>query len=159
MLRSYQLATDAEYAATIARFCRANMAELTGNKARFPLGLFAVLRANGMLRPIVDGRPGNVFFLDLPMEHCGGDDLCCIIVDEGHTLLVAKVDLADYFHTILVRAGLRLFFGFRPVRSTVLKSLRNGGPARRHRRSLLDSSAAVHRPDGLDQRAGSGAGG
>ena len=29
MLRSYQLATDAEYAATIARFCRAHMAELT----------------------------------------------------------------------------------------------------------------------------------
>ena len=69
MLRSYQLATDAEYAATIARFCRANMAELTRRKARFPLGLFAVLKANGMLRPIVDGRPGNVVFLDLPMEH------------------------------------------------------------------------------------------
>ena len=152
MLRSYQLATDAEYAATIARFCRANMAGLTGNKARFPLGFFAVLEANGMLRPIVDGRPGNVFFLDLPMEHCGGDDLCCIIVDEGHTLLVAKVDLADYFHTILVRAGLRSFFGR-------AESSRSGGPARRHRRSRLDSSAAVHRPDGLDQRAGSGAGG
>ena len=111
-----------------------------------------MLKANGMLRPIVDGRPGNVFFLDLPMEHCGGDDLCCIIVDEGHTLLVAKVDLADYFHTILVRAGLRSFFGR-------AESSRSGGPARRHRRSRLDSSAAVHRPDGLDQRAGSGAGG
>ena len=85
--------------------------------------MFAVLKANGMLRPIVDGRPGNVFFLDLPMEHCGGDDLCCIIVDEGHTLLVAKVDLADYFHTILVRAGLRSFFGLRPVRATALKAL------------------------------------
>ena len=89
-LRSHQSATDAEYAATIARFCRADIAELTGNKARFFFGLFALLKANGMLRLILDGRPGNIFFLELPMEHCGGGDLCCIIVDEGYTLLVAK---------------------------------------------------------------------
>ena len=58
-------------------------------KAQFPLGLFAVLKANGLLRPIVHARPGNVFFLEVPIDHCGSDDLCCIIVDEGRTLLVA----------------------------------------------------------------------
>ena len=123
LVRSYQLATDDEYAATVARFCRASMAELTATKAKFPLGLFAVLKSDGMLRPIVDGRPGNVFFLELPMEHCGGDDLCCMIVDDGYTLLVAKVDLADYFHTILARAGVRRFFGLRPVRAEALRRL------------------------------------
>ena len=123
LARSYQLSTDEEYAATIARFCRASMAELTATKAQFALGLFAVLRASGLLRPIVDARPGNVFFLEVPIEHCGGDDLCCIIVDEGYTLLVAKVDLADYFHTILVRQGLRPFFGLRPVRAAALRAL------------------------------------
>ena len=122
LVRSYQLATDDEYAATVARFCRASMAELTATKAKFPLGLFAVMKSNGTLRPIVDGRPGNVFFLELPMEHCCGDDLCCIIVDDGYTLLVAKVDLADYFHTILARARVRQFFGLRPVRADALRS-------------------------------------
>ena len=61
LARSYQSATEEEYEATVARFCRASMAELTATKAKFPLGLFAVLKSDGMLRPIVDGRPGNVF--------------------------------------------------------------------------------------------------
>ena len=63
------MATDAEYAATVERFCRAEMVELTGTKARDPLGFFAILKVNGVRRPVVDGRPGNVFFLDLSMEH------------------------------------------------------------------------------------------
>ena len=62
-----------------------------------------MLKANGMLRPIVDGRPGNVFFLDLPMEHCGGDDLCCM---KG-TRYSSQKSIWPIFHTILVRAGLR----------------------------------------------------
>ena len=45
------------------------------------------------------------------------------IVDEGHTLLIPKVDVADYFHAILVRAGFRSFFGLRPVRAETLQTL------------------------------------
>ena len=59
------------------------------------------LRATPLDAPIVDGRPSNVFFLDLPIEHSGGGAFAQIVVDEGYTPLVSKVDLADYVHIIL----------------------------------------------------------
>ena len=63
------------------------------------------------------GSPNNVFFLDLPIEHTGGDASALIVVDEGYTLLVSKVDLADYVHIILARPPVRRYFGLRPVRA------------------------------------------
>ena len=119
-LRSCQMATSSEYAATIARLYKARMAVFSAQKAKFPLGLFAITKSNGSLRLIVDGRPGNMFFLDLPIEHTGGDAFAVMVVDEGHTLLASKVDLADYFHTILARAGARPYFGLRPIRAELL---------------------------------------
>ena len=121
-IRSCQMATAAEYAATVARLCRARMAVLSAQKSQFPLGLFAIPKSSGLLRLIVDGRPGNMFFLDLPIEFTCGDAFCAIIVDEGYTLVASKVDLADYFHTILARPGVRGYFGLRPVRAELLAS-------------------------------------
>ena len=63
-----------------------------------------------------------MFFLDLPIEFTCGDAFCAIIVDEGYTLVASKVDLADYFHTILARPGVRGYFGLRPVRAELLAS-------------------------------------
>ena len=53
---SCQIATGAEYAATIARLYTANMAVFSSEKAQFPLGLFAVPKFIGGLRLIVEGR-------------------------------------------------------------------------------------------------------
>ena len=119
-LRSCQMATSSEYAATVARLYKARMAVFSAQKAEFPLGLFAILKSNGSLRLIVDGRPGNMFFLDLPIEHTSGDAFAVIVVDEGYTLLASKVDLADYFHTILARSGVRPYFGLKPIRAELL---------------------------------------
>ena len=69
------------------------------------------------------GSPSNVFFLDLPIEHSGGGAFVQIVVDEGYTPLVSKVDLADYFHTILARPTVRRYFGLRPVRAERLAAL------------------------------------
>ena len=65
--RSCQMATDEEYAATLARLYKAKMAVFSAMRAKFPLGLFALPKSSGLLRLIVDGRPGNVFFIDLPI--------------------------------------------------------------------------------------------
>ena len=121
--RSCQMATDDEYAATLARLYQAKMTVFSAMRAKFPLGLFALPKSSGLLRLIVDGRPGNVFFLDLPIEHTGGDAFTLIVVDEGYTLQVSKVDLADYFHTILARPGVRKYFGLRPVRAESMAAL------------------------------------
>jgi integrase len=121
--RSCQKATDTEFAATVARLLRANMGELRRTRARFPLGLFAVGKDDGRLRLIVDGRPANVFFLEPPLEHTSGDDLCLIFVDEGFALQAGTVDLADYLHTIATPAAVRSYFGLRPVRASALRAL------------------------------------
>ena len=56
----------------------------------------------------------------MPIEHTAGDAFTVIVVDEGYTLLASKVDLADYFHTILASPGVRPYFGLRPIRAELL---------------------------------------
>ena len=126
---SCQKASDQEFAATVARLLKADMAELRRERARHPLGLFSVEKDDGRLRLIVDGRPANVFFLEPALEHTSGDDLCLIIVDDGYVLQAAKVDLADYFHTIGTPAAVRAYFGLRPVRVAALRELGVDVPA------------------------------
>jgi len=99
-LRSCQMATSSEYAATIARLYKARMAVFSAQKAKFPLGLFAITKSNGSLRLIVDGRPGNMFFLDLPIEHTGGDAFAVMVVDEGHTLLARSTWLTTFTRSL-----------------------------------------------------------
>jgi len=129
--RSCQKAAADQYAATVARLMVSGMAELsaepTGNP---PLGLFAVPKRDSALqRLIVDARPSNFRFHDPPYEHTGGDDLTRIHVLPDHVLEAAKVDLADFFHTIRVPESARVHFGLRPLPAVSLKGLGVDVPA------------------------------
>ena len=65
----------------------------------------------------------NVHFHTPPCEFTAGEDLVRIIVPEGYTLLVARADLADYFHTAETDPAVRKHFGLRPVRAQALREL------------------------------------
>ena len=64
-----------------------------------------------------------MFFRNLLIEHTGGNAFALIVVDEGCTFLVRKVDLVDYFHTISARPPVRPYSGLRPVRAERLAAL------------------------------------
>ena len=122
--RSYQGASPDEYLRAVARMSRNAMVTFSKNKARHPLGILAVWKTEGELqRMLLDGRPANVHFHKPPCEFTAGEDLVRIIVPEGYTLLVARADLADYFHTAETDPAVRKHFGLRPVRAQALREL------------------------------------
>ena len=140
LTRSYHSAEPGEYAATVARLVANGMVELQADAATHPLGLFAVLKSDGVtLRLIVDGRPANARFNTPSFEHCGGDDLVRIQVPAGHVLEIAKADLADFFHACANRPGARRYLGLRGVPAARLRALGIDVPA-----SAVDARGMVH---------------
>jgi len=122
--RSYHSADPDEYAAAVVRLDANGMVELQADAAEHPLGLFAVLKSDGLtLRLIVDGRPANVKFNTPSFEHTGGDDLARIQVPGGCVLEIAKADLQDFFHTCKNRPGARRYLGLRGVSAARLRAL------------------------------------
>ena len=124
LTRSFQGADREEYVKTVARMLGCGMVELTAEAVSYPLGIFAVLKADGISqRMIVDGRPANCFFSVPPIEHTSGEDLARMHVSADHVLEAAKADLADYFHSCALNCGARRYLGLRPVSARELLAL------------------------------------
>ena len=122
--RSYQGASPAEYLRAVVRMSRNDMVIFSKYKSRFPLGIFAAWKIEGETqRMLLDGRPANAHFHTPPCEFTAGEDLVRIIVPEGYILLVARADLADYFHTAETDPAVRPHFGLRPVPAQALRDL------------------------------------
>jgi hypothetical protein len=70
------------------------------------------------LRLIIDARPANALFADPPNPHLPTPDLFARLqIPDDATVFVAKSDLSDYYHTLLLPSWLRPYLALPAVRA------------------------------------------
>ena len=106
----------------VSRLAHADMVEFRADACRCPMSSFALPKADGRQRLVMDGRPPNCFVTTPEdFEHTSGDDLSRIQVRPGHRLEVAKADLKDFFHSCEVPPEGRDDLGVPKVRAVALQ--------------------------------------
>lgn len=84
-------------------------------------GLFATAKPDGSQRLIIDARPGNVSFVDSPPVQLPTPDVTArLSIPPGETLYVAKVDLDNFYHRLLLPEWMQPYFALPGVASELL---------------------------------------
>jgi hypothetical protein len=113
--RAAMLISRTEYISLLNRLKALRMVEFRSS-VRAVNGLFAVPKDDGRLRLIADFRPANAFFLEPEHTPLPTPDLLASLHGAAKgRLWVAKSDLADYYHSLVVPPWLREFFGLPAV--------------------------------------------
>jgi hypothetical protein len=113
-------ASHAEYLLLLRRLLRLNMVEFTCEQPPVINGMFGTPKPDApveaSIRLITDARPANALFtkpppVDLPSP----DVLANLQVPDGAELWVAKADLDNFYHRLLLPAWLRKYFALPAV--------------------------------------------
>lgn len=114
--RSAFLVKDGHYAKLLQRMNACGMLAWSDQKPEVVNGIFAVPKADGSQRLIIDARRANACFVDpdrvsLPTP----DFLGNLEVPSGSDLFVAKADLSDFYHALRLPEPWWTFFGLPSV--------------------------------------------
>lgn len=117
--RASMLASQSEYSAMIRRLVDNQQVELQRDKPAVINGGFAVPKADGSQRFIVDCTPANALFAEpahvsLPTP----DVLSALEAPPGQRTWRAGADLKDFYHHLRMPAAWRTYFGLPAVRPT-----------------------------------------
>lgn len=115
--RAKHFGSAAEYAALVRRMSLLNMVDFT-RTPKVVNGVFGVPKDGDSIRLIVDARPANRVFIPSPKVELPTPDLLTeLAVDPSRPLYVAKVDLDNFYHRLVLPAWLRPYFALPPVRA------------------------------------------
>jgi hypothetical protein len=82
-------------------------------------GVFGVPKGDDAIRLIIDARPANLVFIDPPKVDLPTPDLVArLAVPPGETLYVAKVDLDNFYHRLLLPEWMRPYFALPAIRAS-----------------------------------------
>lgn len=109
-------ASPRDYVATILRMSQLGMLEFS-DTAKVVNGVFGVPKGEENIRLIIDARPANEVFIDSPqVELPTPDILGDLQIEADQKLFVAKVDLDNFYHRLLLPSWLRPYFALPPLR-------------------------------------------
>jgi hypothetical protein len=81
-------------------------------------GIFAILKDSSTLRLIIDARPSNSCFIEPPHVDLPTPDLFARLhSDSSRHFYVAKVDIDNFYHRILLPSWMHVYFGLPKVRA------------------------------------------
>jgi hypothetical protein len=79
-------------------------------------GLFAIPKDKDSQRLIIDARPANAYFIEPPHVHLPTPDIFASLHVPPHTKLwIAKVDLDNFYHRLLLPLWMRPYFALPPL--------------------------------------------
>lgn len=118
--RAKVFGSTVEYHRLLRRMVAAGMLSWT-RKPRCVNGIFAVPKGPGEQRLIIDARAANALFVEPPRVVLPTPDVMVQLrAEPGVPLFVAKCDLSDYYHQLLLPEWLRPFFALPAVPAHVL---------------------------------------
>lgn len=107
-------ASAAEYTRLVQRLQALDMVEFTSTPSVVN-GVFTVPKPNGSLRLIIDARPANNVFLPPPAVRLPlPPDLAAM--EASGPFFMAGLDVADFYHRLLLPPSFRPYFALPPVR-------------------------------------------
>lgn len=110
-------ATHTEYVKLLRRMLAVGMLDFTRDPKAIN-GLFAVDKGEGKQRLILDARPANAMLRPSPaVELPTPDVIAALEAPPRSTLYVAKLDVQDCYHNIVVPQWLRAYFALPAVRA------------------------------------------
>jgi hypothetical protein len=110
-------AAPGEYAKLVLRLRASGMVSFT-TAPQVVNGVFGVLKPDGMIRLIVDGRPANAVFVEPPRVSLPTPDvLPKLMAPPDRPLFVAKCDLSDFFYRFRIPQWMQPWFALPAVRA------------------------------------------
>jgi hypothetical protein len=110
-------AETTEYVKLIKRMQAANMVEFT-TCPKVVNGVFGVPKDGDSIRLIIDARPANAVFTEPPKVELPTPDLLVnLIVPSDEPIVVAKVDLDNFYHRLQLPKWMRPYFALPAVRA------------------------------------------
>jgi len=114
------MASQSEYLKFILRMQAAGMVSFT-TAPRCVNGVFFVDKGDGTLRFIVNARPANSMFVEPPHTELPTPDLISnLILEEAAELFVAKMDVSNYYHQLLLPDWMVPYFALPPVHAAAV---------------------------------------
>lgn len=112
---SAHCASRSEYVSLIRRLLSLRMVCLR-RRVVVVNGVFAVAKDDDKLRLIIDARPANALFVDPPAVQLPTPDLFAHIIPDPHRpFFVAKVDIDNFYHRLLLPEWMQPLFGLPPI--------------------------------------------
>ena len=112
---SAHCASRSEYVSLIRRLLSLRMVCLR-RRVVVVNGVFAVAKDDDKLRLIIDARPANALFVDPPTVQLPTPDLFAHIIPDPHRpFFVAKVDIDNFYHRLLLPEWMQPLFGLPPI--------------------------------------------
>jgi integrase len=111
------VSSNDDYAELIVRLSDLGMVEFRLTPKAFN-GVFGLPKPNGSQRFLVDARPANSMFVEPPpMSMCTPDVLASLQIPAGATVYVAKTDISDFYHRLLLPEWLIPYFALPGVKA------------------------------------------
>jgi hypothetical protein len=121
--RPRALASRQEYLRLIQRMLTSGMVQLT-DSPRCVNGLFGVPKGDTETRLILDARAANCYFVDAPHVRLPSPaHLTQLQVDDRSPFFVAKMDLSNFYHQLVLPHWIRPFFAMPSLSVRELRSL------------------------------------
>lgn len=112
-----------EYVKLIDRLRREGMIDFT-DSPRAVNGVFAVRKDRDTDRLIIDAQPANRLFVDSPYVNLPNPShLVQLLVPEGSTLFIGKLDLSNFYHHLGLPRWMTLYFALPPLTESELSSI------------------------------------
>jgi hypothetical protein len=111
---------EREYVALLKRMYEKRMLTWMGQQPPVVNGLFAVAKDGVEQRLIIDARPANERFVDCPAVALPTPDLTAKLeldLTRAEPLVVAKVDLSNFYHQLRLPSWMTPYFALPPVRA------------------------------------------
>lgn len=113
-------ANSTEYRRLIGRMCRLGMLSFTHEPAVVN-SVFAVRKDGGKQRLIIDARVSNLTFVDPPRVDLPSPEVTAqLCVPPRSKLFIAKVDLDNFYHRLVLPEWLQPFFALPPIPSSLV---------------------------------------
>lgn len=118
------LAHRGEYVKLVKRMLLVGMLEMVASPVCVN-GAFGVPKPDGQIRLILDARPANCWFADPPhVSLPSPSHLSQLVVQSQQPIWVAKLDLANFYHQLVLPQWMRPFFCLPSLSVSELSSLR-----------------------------------
>jgi hypothetical protein len=117
------LAERSEYIALVRRMVRLGMLSMT-ESPRCINGLFGTPKGDGTTRLILDARPANCYFVRPPkVKLPSPSHLTALRIPRRKPLLVAKLDLSNFYHQLALPEWIRTYFALPAITADELGSM------------------------------------
>ena len=103
-------ADEGEYVKLVKRMVALSMLEFTDSPICVN-GIFGIPKSDGQIRLILDARPANCWFTDPPhVSLPSPSHLASLVVPSGDPVWVAKSDLSNFYHQLVLPEWMRPYF-------------------------------------------------